>query len=369
MASITGTNGADWIYGQHGIDAIYGLGGNDLIKGGGGADFIDGGTGIDTVSYTDASNGVVIDLAAGRGYYDTAHGDTFAGIENVTGTMAGDDELYGDAQANVLTGLGGRDTLRGNGGADTLIGGDGNDDYYVDAYDTVIEAAGGGASDTVFTDTSYTLPANVEDLVAADVQSGATITLTGNALDNHIIANFGDNVLDGGGGNDVMLGLGGDDTYIVDSAYDTVTEIPDDGHDLVYSTVSYTLIGDLEDLSLATGTGVTGVGNALDNTLYGNALDNILNGGGGADVLSGLGGNDTFVFQAGEAQGDVVYEFEGNGAAAGDYLTFVGYGTPAEGATFVQVSPSEWTITSADGLVSETITVFGSLSESDLVFV
>ena len=53
---------------------------------------------------------------------------------------------------------------------------------------------------------------------------------------------------------------------------------------------------------------------------YGNARNNILDGGDDADQLNGLGGNDTFVFQAGQAPGDTVYEFAGNGAGAGDVL-------------------------------------------------
>ena len=94
--------------------------------------------------------------------------------------------------------------------------------------------------------------------------------------------------------------------------------------------------------------------------LYGNAQDNYLNGGEGADQLSGLGGNDTFVFQAGQAQGDTVFEFEGNGDAAGDVLYFTGYGTAADGATFMQQTATDWVITSADGLISETITLSGA---------
>ena len=81
--------------------------------------------------------------------------------------------------------------------------------------------------------------------------------------------------------------------------------------------------------------------------------------------------NDTFVFQADQAQGDTVFEFEGNGDAAGDVLYFTGYGTAAEGATFTQQTATDWLITSADGLISETITLVGapSIDASDFVFV
>src|SRR5690606_23880905 len=123
--------------------------------------------------------------------------------------------------------------------------------------------------------------------------------------------------------------------------------------------------------SLNVGTATSGTGNAQGNTIYGNALDNVLDGGGGADGLSGLGGNDTFAFKAGEAQGDVVYVFEGNGSAAGDLLRFEGYGTLAQGASFTQQTASDWLVSSADGLVQETITLSGApvIHASDYVFV
>lgn len=78
--------------------------------------------------------------------------------------------------------------------------------------------------------------------------------------------------------------------------------------------------------------------------------------GGGSDALAGLGGNDTFMFQASQAGGDVVYDFHGNGAGVGDTLQFFGYGA---GATFIQVTATQWTIASADGSLSETITFVG----------
>ena len=131
------------------------------------------------------------------------------------------------------------------------------------------------------------------------------------------------------------------------------------------------LSANIETLSLNVGTASSAIGKAQENVIDGNVGDNFLNGGDGADQLSGLGGNDTFVFQAGQAQGDSVYEFEGNGAAAGDSLHFSGYGTLAAGATFVQQNATDWLITSADGLISETIILMGApaVDASDFVFV
>ena len=57
----------------------------------------------------------------------------------------------------------------------------------------------------------------------------------------------------------------------------------------------------------------------------------MINGGAGIDLLTRDLGNDTFVFNAGEANGDTINDFAGNGGAAGDLLQFVSY---SAGATF-----------------------------------
>ncbi len=60
-----------------------------------------------------------------------------------------------------------------------------------------------------------------------------------------------------------------------------------------------------------------------------------------------------------------------NGAAAGDQLRFVGYGTAAEGATLTQVDATHWSINSADGLAHDIIAISNeaSIHANDLVFV
>jgi Ca2+-binding RTX toxin-like protein len=58
--------------------------------------------------------------------------------------------------------------------------------------------------------------------------------------------------------------------------------------------------------------------------------------GPGLDTLYGSGGNDTFVFIRGQGNGDVVADFAGNGAAAGDQFQFIGYGTAASTCTMIR---------------------------------
>mgnify|MGYP000908933840 CR=1 FL=1 len=78
-----------------------------------------------------------------------------------------------------------------------------------------------------------------------------------------------------------------------------------------------------------------------------------MNGGGGNDTLTGGAGADTFVFYAGEANGDTVVDFSGNGAAAGDALVFIGYGA---GATFTNVDATHWQVDYNGGTSHEIIT-------------
>ncbi len=50
-------------------------------------------------------------------------------------------------------------------------------------------------------------------------------------------------------------------------------------------------------------TGLTLIGNEIDNRITGTIGDDVINGGGGADVLTGFAGNDTFVIVNGIAPG------------------------------------------------------------------
>ena len=70
--------------------------------------------------------------------------------------------------------------LTGNSAVNTLTGGAGNDTYVVSTGDTVVEAASAG-TDTVQSDVTQTLAANVENLVLTGTNA---INGTGNASNN-----------------------------------------------------------------------------------------------------------------------------------------------------------------------------------------
>jgi Ca2+-binding RTX toxin-like protein len=105
-------------------------------------------------------------------------------------------------------------------------------------------------------------------------------------------------------------------------------------------------------------------GNALPNVITGNAGDNVLAGGGGADTLSGGAGRDVFVLRVGDANGDRILDFTGNGSSAGDSLEFSGYGSRA---ALTLRSDGLWQV--SDGVRTDVISITGAVHASDYRFV
>ena len=240
--------------------------GNDTLVGGGGARSLDGGAGSDTVSYAERAGPVTVDLANGI----APDGDVLVSIENVEGT-AGDDIFYGNGDINVFT------------------GGLGNDTYFVqNTGDYIVEGANAGI-DTVNTIVSYTLSANVENLIAGGTDA---ISLTGNDLNNVITGNSGDNVINGGLGADVMSGGAGNDIYYADNAGDVINDSSGNDTVVVSGNVSLANFVGIENIMLSATGDISLDGNEFGNTVTGNNGANVLNGLGGDDVLEGLGGND-----------------------------------------------------------------------------
>lgn len=248
---LVGTNGDDVIAGVYGNDTIDGMAGNDFLRGGIGADVLNGGIGIDTADYDGASMGVVADLINSDINTGDAAGDTYKSIENLRGSLKGDD-LRGNDFSNEINGQDGDDIVMGRKGNDSLTGGKGDD--------TIV---GGNGNDIV--------------------KGGAGKDhLVGGAAKDWIAGEDGDDVLyDANGNNALNGGAGNDAIYDGDGASVLVGE---DGNDLISG-------GSGNDLLLGGAGADTLDGGFGSDTIWGNSVSDdedefdLMTGGGGADIF------------------------------------------------------------------------------------
>jgi len=286
--------------GNSASNTLTGGDGNDTLNGGVGSDTLVGGAGND-LYVVDVAGDVVTELAA-EGTDKVFASLTYtlgANVENLTltGTTAINgtgntlnNVLMGNSASNTFTGGDGNDTLNGGVGSDTLVGGTGNDLYVVDvAGDVVTEVAAEG-TDTVHSALTYTLGANVENLILTGTTvingTGNTLNnvLTGNSAINTLTGGDGNDTLNGGVGSDTLVGGAGNDLYVVDVTGDVVTELAAEGTDKVFASRTYTLSANVENLTLTGTSAINGTGNTLNNVLTGNSVTNILTGGAGNDT-------------------------------------------------------------------------------------
>ena len=282
----------------YGTAAVNGTGNslNNTLTGNSAANVLTGGAGDDT--YVVGAGDTVVEQA-NEGVDLVSSSLTYtlgANLEKLTLTGTGAINGTGNSLNN---------TLAGNSAVNVLTGGVGDDTYVVGAGDTVVEQANEGV-DLVQSAVSWTLGANLEKLTLTG--TGA-INGTGNSLNNILTGNSAANVLTGGVGNDIYYaGVG-----------DTMVEAVNEGTDLVYSTISWTLGANIENLTLYGTAAVNGTGNSLNNVLTGNSAANVLTGGSGNDTLAGGLGNDTYRIARGEGQ-DRIAENDGTGGNSDSLL-------------------------------------------------
>jgi Ca2+-binding RTX toxin-like protein len=210
----TGTSLNNILTGNSAANSLTGLEGHDTLDGGVGADILLGGLGNDTYVVEDADDVVTENLNEGTDLVQsTVSYALTANVENLTLTGASAINGIGNALNNRLT---------GNSAANVLTGGAGHDTYVVSTGDTVVEHANEG-TDTVQSDVSWTLGADLEHLTLTGT---AAIDATGNTVNNRLTGNNAANQLAGGVGHDTLRGGLGDDTYLINrgEGQDVITE-------------------------------------------------------------------------------------------------------------------------------------------------
>ena len=284
--TLNGGGGDDTLNGGDGDDTLNGGGGNDLLIGGPGGDTLNGGPGNDTISYKYSLAGVMINLRAEVASGGNADGDTIgAGIENVIGSMYGDD-LSAARGGSSLWGLDGDDDLTGNRGDDILYGGMGDDE--LDGMDGDDELEGGPGMDK--------LTGGDDNDTASYLSSmmGVTVRLHSQQ------ARGGDAEGDNWNPIDVMY------TEVdEDGDAQEMTESVPDIENLTGSNMADILAGDSRINVIKGMDGddkiYGGPGKNADNNdmLYGGRGNDMLYGGAGDDTLKGDGGNDMLYGGAG----------------------------------------------------------------------
>src|SRR3989475_799571 len=271
-----GTPGSNFIKVGNGNDTITVRGLDSTIVAGGGLDTIYGGPGNDIISVSVGTDW----KGASIGLWDLiALGD-------------GNNIFDGGSSADIVTfGL----------GNNTIIGGSGPHPIFQFGANIIF-------------------PASAQNYTAEQLAAAGDDLIVGGPNDDLIEGGYGNNTIYGGAGNDfitaglsstpghhnvVFGGAGddtirtifggggdfsggpGDDTYYVDNPNEIVVELPNQGTDTVYSSTSYTLPDNVENLRWWSPFDSDGL-----LVFKGNASDNILEG---PMVLDGSAGNDTLI--------------------------------------------------------------------------
>jgi Ca2+-binding RTX toxin-like protein len=305
--TLEGSSGNDVLWGEAGQDVLYGADGNDTLDGGAGNDSLYGGVGNDSLIggagddtffasyiYQDGGNAYGVDTIVGGSGRDVLR--VFGGSEQVVplGSLN-----VSEVEVLVTSGKTISGTTDQFESFDEIVYAD-VPDYQTQRVDLALVGAGSvdltdelGPRGVVITTSNF--GNSVVSGAAVDILYGAdgNDTLDGGAGNDSLYGGVGNDSLIGGAGDDTMSGGVGDDTYLVDSIGDVVAESSAEGTDTVYSSHTYTLAANVENLTLTGTAAINGTGNAFANVLGGNAAANNLLGGEGADKLFGDLGNDT----------------------------------------------------------------------------
>lgn len=311
------------LIGTNYVDSLFGDGNANIFSGGRGSDYINGNGGSDTASYENSSAGVTVRLNGASnstpGVGGDAQGDILVNIENLIGSYY-TDYLYGDNNANILSGGNGDDYLYDGditvATADTLIGGLGNDaamyNMWAGGAGFIFENPNGNWSNS-------SAEVSIDTLISIEYIVGT---------------NYADTFYGSSGNTDWYYGQNGNDVFYLDTDSSKTDYIYGQGgidkasyaidpatHLANFTAVSINMITginsggakndvfrpipDMEQWELSggndsftasnSGYGWTVWGNGGNDTLIGNIASDVLYGGDGNDTLIGGGGADVLI--------------------------------------------------------------------------
>ena len=321
-ANVAGTGNAA-------ADTLTAGAGQDTLTAGSGAATLIGGAWNDT--FVVNSTGDVVEDSS------TAASNTIQSSVNYTLVTNVNTLLFTGTAALQGAANSGNDTLISNTGLDTLIGGSGSDSFVINNSSDVVQDTATAASNAVQASVNYTLAANVN-----------TLTLTGtSALTG--TANSGNDTLISNTGLDTLVGGSGNDTFVVNNALDVVQDTSTSANNTIQSEVSYTLVTNVNTLTLTGTAALSGTGNGGSDTLTANSGADTLTAGSGVATLVGGSGSDTFVVNS---TSDVVKDSAT--AASNTILSSVNYTLPTDVTNLVLMGTSALVGTAGSG--SDTLT-------------
>jgi Ca2+-binding RTX toxin-like protein len=303
---VNGGSGDDTIIGYGSGESLNAGAGGALIYGGGANEKVTGGSGVDTLVADGSSDTLVAGTgteslvvnssttkvsvgAVGNDTVYTAYGMRVP--DNVTmmsaiGTRGG--EYDANDLNDLIIGNGGSDVFFYGAGVDTFIGGSFGNEFWINNTADVVECGQTINTDTIISTVSYTLPANVDDLL---LWTGGLVG-TGNS-DNDSLGGNNCTLISGSGID--TLSAGDNSLIVINNASDYVARLG--ANDTINTGTSFTLASNPNDSLSTLYWNVTGSADVVENDEFADSSV-LMTANSGNDMLIGAY-NGNIIFYGG----------------------------------------------------------------------